>query len=466
MSIDRRSAARPRSVGTHVLRPLLLLALCLSWERPASAQQLDPASRDSAFAYSAALSPTTRSSGVTASQSDTTPAKDDEDWPEGFVINWNEYNLGFTTFLWGAAVLPEYATYNQDSLSAVDFHLVRQGKIRDSRFLFFGKARTKRPITWQTGIMYDWAASVWRVRLTLINVVVPEIASVFQVGRLKEGLSLNRVLSGYDGWTLERFTFSDAAIPLLADGIKWMGYVPKAHFLWNLGAYANWLSEGESYSYYKQQLVGRAVYLRMDSDTAGKLLHAGVGFHVGKPEHDTLQLKSKPEVFEAPNFIDTGPFPATRGTIAGVEVYYRPGNWTFGTEYYGEWVKSPQYNNPFFHGGDIFASWIITGETRPYTAPLGTFRFVSPKRPVWQGGRGAWETVLRLSYSDLDSDTLSGGKFWRITPTVNWYLNDQARLELAYGFGGLTRFGGYSTTEFFQARMQLQFSKLAVQATD
>jgi phosphate-selective porin OprO/OprP len=294
---------------------------------------------------------------------------------------------------------------------------------------------------------------------------VPEIKSQFQIGRLKEGLSLNRVISGYDGWTSERFTFSDAAIPLLADGIKWMGYVPQAHVLWNLGYFNNVLSEGESYSYYRQQVVGRLAYLKMDSDTAGTLWHVGGGLHIGQPEHDTLQLRSKPEVSTAPNFIDTGKFPATRGTIAGLEAYYRDGPWLYGTEYYREWVDSWEKSNPTFHGGDVFVSWIITGETRPYAAPVGTFRAVSPKRPVFQGGRGAWEAVLRLSYIDLTTDSLSGGRFWRVTPMVNWHLNDQARLELSYGIGGLDRFGLHSTTEFFQCRLQLQFTKLSV-ATD
>ena len=29
---------------------------------------------------------------------------------------------------------------------------------------------------------------------------------------------------GYAGWTMERATISDAIIPILADGIKWLGY--------------------------------------------------------------------------------------------------------------------------------------------------------------------------------------------------------------------------------------------------
>ena len=73
--------------------------------------------------------------------------------------------------------------------------------------------------------------------------------------------------------------------------------------------------------------------------------------------------------------------------------------------------------------------------------------------------------VFRASYVDLDSDSLNGGKLWRITPMLNWHLNDQARFEVSYGIGGLDRFGGHSRTEFFQARLQLQFTKLSV-ATD
>ena len=38
---------------------------------------------------------------------------------------------------------------------------------------------------------------------------------------------------GYAGWTMERTAINDATIPILADGIKWLGYAPKKHLLWN-----------------------------------------------------------------------------------------------------------------------------------------------------------------------------------------------------------------------------------------
>ena len=49
-----------------------------------------------------------------------------------------------------------------------------------------------------------------------------------------------------------------------------------------------------------------------------------------------------------------------------------------------------------------------------------------------------------------------GGRYWRFTPMLNWYLSDHVRLELAYGYGSLDRFGVVGKTQFFQTRLQLQ----------
>ena len=78
------------------------------------------------------------------------------------------------------------------------------------------------------------------------------------------------------------------------------------------------------------------------------------------------------------------------------------------------------------------------------------------RAPVFQGGPGAWEIVNRFSYADLTSGPVQGGKFWRFTPMVNWYLSDNVRLEMTYGYGSLDRFGLVGKTQFFQTRIQLQ----------
>ena len=39
---------------------------------------------------------------------------------------------------------------------------------------------------------------------------------------------------------------------------------------------------------------------------------------------------------------------------------------------------------------------------------------------------------------------------------VNWYLSDQLRLEVAYGYGVLNRFDTRGAPHFFQSRLQIQ----------
>jgi phosphate-selective porin OprO and OprP len=81
---------------------------------------------------------------------------------------------------------------------------------------------------------------------------------------------------------------------------------------------------------------------------------------------------------------------------------------------------------------------------------------VLPTPPTIQGGPGAWETVLSVTYGNLTNSTVQGGVFWRITPMINWYLTDNLRLEFAYGYGSLDRLGVLGRTMFFQSRMQFE----------
>ncbi|HEU4647670.1 MAG TPA: porin [Gemmatimonadales bacterium] len=423
-----------------------IIVLWLMLPGPAASQEPGPAPQDT----SARARDSTLAAGISAGESDAEPRR-------RRLVRWNEYEGPLFTFRFGAGFLVDYYNYSQDAASKEQFALSPGFKIRDSRLILGGRIKTKRRITYQAGFMYDGYLDEWFVRQTGIMVAVPELWGHFFIGRSKEGPSLNRVMVGYDGWTHERFTFSDAAIPLLADGIKWLGYIPSRHLIWNLGVFTDFLSEGQSFSYFDHQVAGRVAWVPKVSDSVGTLLHIGVSFQLGQPNNGFLQLRSRPEDSKAPYFLDTGKFPATWANLVGVEVYYRPGPWLFGTEYYVEKANSVEAQNPLFHGGDVVATWLVTGETRSYNTVGGYFRGISPGRTVFQGGPGAVELVLRFSYSDLNGGNLQGGTFWRITPMVNWHLSDNVRLEFAYGYGRLDRFGLKGATHFFESRLQVEF---------
>jgi phosphate-selective porin OprO/OprP len=430
---------------------LFLLATALLCAPLTVEGQQSTGSQPAAPASSQATTP----AAPTSTLDDTLEAGDDEVGnPVRKLITWNQYDGPLFSMEIGGGFLYEYAASAQNEESKGQMTLHPEPKTRDLRILLRGRLKTERPATWSTGIMRDFVTNDWTFRQTGFLVDVPEISGQVFIGRQKEGFSLNKIMVGYGGWTMERTPMSDATIPILADGIKWIGYSPSRNLLWNVGFFGDIVSKTESFSTYAHQTAGRLAWLPIESEQT--VLHLGINLRDGKPAHDTLQLRSRPEAFPAPFFVDTGSFPAENVKTTGLEVYYRPTNLLVGSEYFVQFVDSPQTGDPVFHGGFAFVSWLATGETRVYNTRGGFFDQISPARTVFEGGPGAWELVANLSYIDLDSGSLTGGKFWRLTPMVNWHMSDNVRLEIAYGYGSLDRFGLVGKTQFFQTRLQLQ----------
>jgi phosphate-selective porin OprO/OprP len=378
------------------------------------------------------------------------------DVPVREFVKWNEYNGPFSTLRFGGGFLYDYAAYDQDDDSEQQVDLSDGEKLRDFRFLLKGKFLkiTERPVTWSTGIMWDEANERWALRQSGVMIGLPKLASEVFIGRTKSGFSMNKVMVGYHGWTHERATANDAMLPILADGIKWMGYLPKPGLIWSMGWYGDSYSDKESFSTMDHEQVARVAWLPVRKDIAQTVLHLGVSLRHGTPEDRQLRLRSRPESFQAPYVVDTGVFAAQSINMSGLEAYYRSGPVLLGSEIFMENVDSASTGNPQFNGGEVFVTWNVTGETRPYKPAGGYFLAVSPSRPVGKGGPGAIELVLRYSDVDLDAGTLRGGKFRRLTPMVNWHLSDNIRLEFAYGIGELDRFDLTGKTRFFTMRTQ------------
>jgi phosphate-selective porin OprO/OprP len=372
---------------------------------------------------------------------------------------WRLFNGRFTTFKFGGGFLYEFASYAQDKQSkqqmdSVGSPLELAFAVRDFRLVASGQLKTKRTISWKLGIMYDGPSRSWFMRETGVMIGVPELWGNIFVGRTKEGFSMNKVMNGYSGWTMERQMAIDV-IPILADGIKWLGYLPKQRIFWNAGVFTDWLSEGQSFSTYKWQIATRIGWLPIYSPDAKTVLHMGVNYRYGETLGGKIRVRSRPEANPAPRFIDTGEFQTDRSNHIGGEVYYNTGPWMFGYEMYWHRFNSSTNNDPVFFGGEVVASYMITGESRPYNTATGILGFVPVKKSVFKGGPGAWEVLIRASTLDLNGGSLHGGKFWRITPMVNWYLSKDIRFEIAYGYGILDRFNLKGATQFFQARIQL-----------
>jgi len=392
-------------------------------------------------------------------------AEADGDAPRRKLIRWNEYEGPYFTARLGGGLLLDTVTYVQDRDSKEQMTLNPDDDVRDFRLLLKGKIKFIPRLSYTIGYMYDAGAEEWRFRQTGLMIEVPELWGRLFVGRTKEGISMNKIMVGYQGWTMERATANDAFVPILADGVKWMGNSPGGSFLWSFGFFGDHFSEDETFNKFDNQATARGVWLPFPEEAPdAELLHVGLGYRWAKANDGSFRFSSKPESFPAQSqAVDTGLFPADHSNLLAPELYYRRGSWVFGLEYFLHQVESSETGDPFFHGGEILAAYLVTGEVRPYNRKGGHFDRVSPLRPVlsggwgdWETGWGAWELVARFSYSDLDDAGIQGGRFWRITPMVNWHMTDNVRLEFTYGYGVLDRFDEEGGTHFFGARFQFQ----------
>ncbi len=375
-----------------------------------------------------------------------------------FPKNLNIFTGRFSSFRAGVGFLYEYAGFSQEAtakqqMDSAGVVAENQFKVRDFRIFASGQLTTKRIISWKIGLMYDGPNREWLMRESGVTIGIPEISGHIFVGRTKEGYSLNKVMNGYAGWTLERQMALDV-IPILADGIKWIGFWPEKRIVWNVGIFDNLLSKNQSFSTYNWQTAARVGWLPIFLPEEKKQLHLGVSYRYGKVESGEIRVRSRPESNPAPFFIDTENFNSDHSNHFGTEIYYTNGPLMIGSEYHWHKFSSPEKGNPLFHGGDIAISYIFTGASRPYSTVSGVYSFVPVEKSIFQGGWGELEGLLRVSSLDLNGGQITGGNFWRITPMINWYMTKYLRLEVAYGYGVLDRFQLKGATHFFQTRIQ------------
>jgi phosphate-selective porin OprO/OprP len=327
-------------------------------------------------------------------------------------------------------------------------------KFRDFRLLASGKfLKSKRILEWKLGYMYDGLNDKWIFRETGIVIAVPEIWGHLFIGRTKLGVSMIKHMSGASIMGLERTAIEDMTIPIQNDGVRWMGYLPKRKLVWNLGYFNETLFKNPLYPFMDQQYAARVAYLPILSEADQKVLHLAANLKYGNPKDGKTQLKARPEASTAPYFLDTGVFPAENEKVIGPEVWYRDKSMLFGGAYYFVQTEASEGDHQF-QGGDLWASWLITGEVRPYSTRGALFGFVYPKKSLFKGGMGAFEATLHASYVDANSGTLEGGKFWRVSPMFAWYPSYEFRFTLGYGYGVLDRFGTSGATQFLQSRIQ------------
>jgi len=370
----------------------------------------------------------------------------------------NEFKGSVSTFKIGLGLIYDGVAYSQnqvfkEQMDSAAIDLDARIKLRDFRILGSGVLKTKRSISWKFAYMWDGDNEQWLVRESGVTIGVPELAGHIFFGRTKVGFSMPKVMNGHSPWTNERQMAVDA-IPILSDGIKWFGFLPKPRIFWNLGYYNDFISKGQSFSTFESQYVARVGWMPFYDPKTNKLLHIAAELEHGKPTGGKFTLKSRPESNPTPQLINTGSFQTDNASQYGFEIYYQNKRFMMGSETVLHSFTSDKSDNHKFYGGDVMLSYFFTKAIRPYKTEGSIFGFIPVKKSVFKGGTGEIEGVLRVSTFNLNDGSIQGGQMTRITPMINWYMSRIVRMEFIYGYGILNRFNKTGNVQFFETRIQ------------
>ena len=179
-----------------------------------------------------------------------------------------------------------------------------------------------------------------------------------------------------------------------------------------------------------QALVMRYVYSPVDiADRTGIHLGGSFSYRINATD-DQTEFKTRPEVyFTNDKFVDAGTISGTNHILrAGLEATRIIGRFSWQTEVLSAHIQRDGYSDIGFKGAYAQVSWFLSDDSRNYNAGSGVYEAVSPKEPVFKGGKGAFEFAARVSYVDLTDKDITGGKESNISLGLNWYLNAQLRI--------------------------------------
>jgi phosphate-selective porin OprO/OprP len=225
---------------------------------------------------------------------------------------------------------------------------------------------------------------------------------------------------------------------------------------------------GDSAAFDEQQaLIARGAYRFLKSPHANLAIGGDTTYVFnladtapGPNSASAFRLRERPELNIDSNnirLVDTGPINADHVWEWGVEA---AGNWRNlyaqgGYYAYTIYRRDSLLTDPSFDGWYAQASWVLTGESKPYKADKAAYGLPVPNDPfnLDKGGIGAWEFATRYSVLDLDDNagfagiaTPAGGvrggrqRIW--TAGINWYPNNAIRFLFNYEHTDISRLNG------------------------
>ena len=378
---------------------------------------------------------------------------------------WNSFKTKpVNIILVGALIIENTRWIAQDEANKEqvgDISMYEGGSIRGLRVGVGGTINFKKPWTYtfsaitnayergfETGNINELIFGDYRLSIPIGKVSMT-------IGKQKEPISMQRIIGMvFLPDQQERSTPADGLMPSRNTGIAFNGTFVNSRMAWAAGAFNRWFDAGQSFSETSSQFIGRVTGLPFLSDDESNLFHIGIGGRYTNAK-EGIRYKALTEIFRGPRSLDTELINANNAFTYMAEIGWRKGPFLLQSEIYRSRVDVTAGGALNFGGYYITASYVITGEMRPYIKRSGVFSKLKPSKNVNSGGLGAWEVFTRWSSLNLDDKDIVGGKMNTFSIGLAWWANANVQTSLNYRYSTLERFGTKGSNQGIVTRLVL-----------
>jgi phosphate-selective porin len=353
---------------------------------------------------------------------------------------------------WGAAILPaDYTTFTQDRASKEQVGIQDDTyQVRSFRLSSYGYFELLRRWSYLLSYEYKGFAQIpgtanWQP--TDIRLSTKFQFATLTFGKFKEPFVYEMVGDSANLPQSERLLnpfFKSRNL-----GVQLSNTFLNERATWAVGAYNNWLTTSSRISEAGKDFAARVTGLPLWADEGASYLHVAMSLRYVGADSGVLRFKGTPASNVASNYVDTGNMAGNHAWNTGFEALWNSGPYSLLGEYVSSSVRSASSADPHFSGGYVTASWVITGEHRPYDRKAAYARRVLPS-----GRWGAWELMARYGRVSLEDAEVHGGTMHGGWAGVNWWATRRWKFSVSAGEVTLERFGLSGNTLEVLSRIQ------------
>ena len=309
-----------------------------------------------------------------------------------------------------------------------------------------GPEGVKYFLLWELRDLFGNPQPEARLRYALVHVDIDKHSYV-EVGQNDQPFGLEAMA------TTKNMSFMEWGLPLALGPLYHFGTrISREHDNWGaaIGVFSGTL--GQRFHDRGKGWSGRVFASPIKK--GANLLHIGASYGERDPDGQIYRFFQRPEafIFDHP-LVDSGPINNVRALKpVGFEAAWVRGPLSLQGEFvHLEITRRAPGEDLGFDGGYVYIAYSLTGEQRPFDSGRGSFGAIHPRRET------AVELLARVSWLDLDDETIRGGKEVNYTAGLNWYLNPHARMMFNVIAVDSKRAGRERNPVIAQARLQLNW---------